>query len=114
MGCDPANLDPASFDANHYTNVGINECDPDDEGKWYVCEQTSPPFMGCCNDNPCNLNGCPQIALVAAKLSINETESSAFSSILIKEPSKNKTEVGLISGSTVGAFALVAIVLFSI
>ncbi|KAI4213630.1 MAG: hypothetical protein LQ351_003854 [Letrouitia transgressa] len=78
-GCEGSKVKPASFKSQDYDKVTGNVC----PGKslWYTCAFTEPPFMGCCESNPCNQDGCPASDLRAASLSPDEEESAAYSPI---------------------------------
>lgn len=76
VGCPAAYLKPASFE--NYTGIPDQSCP--DGGLWYTCKDTTPTFMGCCEQNPCNNNGCAANYLVAAQL--NTTADAAFSPTL--------------------------------
>ena len=111
-GC--TDVRPATFDGNYYSSVTHNDCnDTGGQVLWYTCEGTSPPFMGCCSGNAC-VDGCRQEDLFAARLSIDQKEKAAFSSILLEEPSGSQHKSGRIAGGVVGGLAFVAITIFSL
>ncbi|KAI1116576.1 hypothetical protein F5Y14DRAFT_407244, partial [Nemania sp. NC0429] len=47
-------------------------------GLWYTCSKTRPPFLGCCSNDPCNLQGCLDGNLVPAVLSGDSRNASLF------------------------------------
>ena len=111
-GCD--NVRAATFDGNYYSSVTQNDCnDTGGHILWYTCEGTSPPFMGCCANNPC-ANGCRQEDLFAAQLSIDQKEKAAFSSILLEEPSGSQHQTGKIAGGVIGGLLFVGITISSL
>ncbi len=109
--CD--DLRAATFDANYYNYVPPNDCG-DFKSQWYTCASTIPPFMGCCRQNPCSGNGCPQDELTPAQLSTNETRKAAFSSVLIEKPSAAQEHIGAIAGGAAGGLAIIVTVTFII
>ena len=76
-GCPQEDLLPASFDKEYYNYITKTACT---RGDWWSCEDTSPPFLGCCLSNPC-LDGCPPGDLTAAIFSQNQTSNPLYSAI---------------------------------
>lgn len=73
-GCPSGNLKPASFDAAYYGDFHDQECSA---GLFYTCNNTKPPFLGCCKSNPCS-QGCPSDSLAAVFLSGNPVDAADF------------------------------------
>jgi len=111
-GCEPDNLQAANFNQQYYSNITRNDCNITIRaGEWYSCEQTSPPFLGCCASNACMYaGGCPYAQLVPAQLSENETEIAPFSPILIHQPTSAKPRTGAIVGGVVGSVVFTILV----
>lgn len=68
-GCPPRSLAPASLDPTQQSRLKDQSCPTG--SRWYTCAATDPPFVGCCELNPCALGSCPQAALAAGYLSPN-------------------------------------------
>ena len=68
-GCKAGNLQPASFDKSFFGKFPDMGCDA---GKFWTCNATTPPFLGCCKIDPCKANGCPSESLAGAHLLDNE------------------------------------------
>ncbi|ETS80583.1 hypothetical protein PFICI_08112 [Pestalotiopsis fici W106-1] len=67
--CPQLNLKPSSFSSDYYNEIKKQECvDANATTDWWTC-QASPPFLGCCKSNPCDLGECPTKDLEAARLS---------------------------------------------
>lgn len=101
----------------------------------YTCQNSSPPFMGCCKTNPCEKDGCPEGDVIAARLSDDPenaqvmigtakpiSSSSASTSSPTSAPtatgpgqtdsdSGNRLSTGAIAGISIGAAAAVMILL---
>ena len=77
-GCPQEDLLPASFEKEYYDYTTSAACT---QGSWWSCENTSPPFLGCCLSNPC-LSGCPATDLRAAIFSPNQTDNPLYSANL--------------------------------
>ena len=77
-GCPQEDLLPASFEKEYYAYTTNAACT---QGSWWSCEDTSPPFLGCCLSNPC-LSGCPATDLRAAIFSPNQTDNPLYSANL--------------------------------
>lgn len=120
-GCMPEDLESANFDQQYYSYMTPNECNSTlRAGEWYTCEQTSPPFLGCCATNACsNANGCPLTQLVPAQLSSNDTRAAPFSSIfsqqmvITNQTTSTKTRTSAIVGGAVGSAMFIAILVGS-
>jgi hypothetical protein len=76
LGCKQGNLKPASFDPARYGSFPDLRCD---SGQWFTCNKTKPPFMGCCESNPCKGGrGCPADDLAPGFLSDNRNTACQF------------------------------------
>lgn len=76
LDCPPGNLNPASFNPAFYGQFPDQQCT--EASRWYTCKDTNPPFMGCCNSNLCENNGCPQGDLTPGFLSGNPADACPF------------------------------------
>ena len=76
-GCPQQDLLAASFEKQYYDGITASACT---RGEWWTCENTLPPFLGCCLSNPC-LSGCPPSDLTAAIFSQNQTNNPLYSAI---------------------------------
>lgn len=78
-GCESTDLRPASFDLRKYGMFADQTCSGNNPGRWYVCTDTNPPFMGCCATNPCSGGaGCLSQNLIAGKLSSDSVSAADF------------------------------------
>lgn len=118
-GCPQADLRPASFDQQHYDSITKNITCPYGS-LCYTCRETQQPFMGCCKANACSVwSACPLDDLMPAFLPMDEAPTSAFSSILIDDPSlpphhpppSHLNLAGPIAGSVLGGLVVVIIIL---
>ncbi|KAI1260957.1 hypothetical protein F5Y18DRAFT_218391 [Xylariaceae sp. FL1019] len=76
--CPDNELYNATFSASTGVNFLEQSCgDSSGNALWYTCSDASPPFLGCCRNNPCN-NGCEDGNLVAAVLSDDPENASQF------------------------------------
>ncbi|KAL5611856.1 hypothetical protein BROUX41_000570 [Berkeleyomyces rouxiae] len=75
--CPTSNLRNSSFNADAYLRITPQSCGSDN-GDWYTCTGTSPPFLGCCSINPCQEDGCPVSNVIPAELSDNFDYRSTF------------------------------------
>ncbi|OTB06774.1 hypothetical protein M426DRAFT_318485 [Hypoxylon sp. CI-4A] len=117
--CPQSALAPSSFSSDHYDSISVQNCAaPHNASNWYTCK-SSQPFMGCCNSNPCQNDGCPTSDLLAATLSDDADAAQVFLSSS-STPSPTSTPdsssgyslpLGAILGIALGGAALVAIVL---
>lgn len=76
--CPQAHLRPASFNASNYEDISPQTC-ATGSSKWYVCAQSSVPFLGCCLSDACREGGCPAVDLKPATLSNNTHDAANFS-----------------------------------
>lgn len=113
-GCELDSLQAASFDQQYYSNITQNDCNTTIRaGEWYTCEDTAPPFLGCCASNACMYTGgCPDDQLVPAQLSGNETEIAPFLPILMRQNTATKSRTGAIIGGVVGGVVFAILIGF--
>lgn len=76
--CPSGDLRTTSFNPDKYNELKRQSCD-DSRGSsiWWTCTDTQPPFMGCCDINPCG-EGCSRKNLLPATLSKNKNNRQAF------------------------------------
>ncbi len=78
-GCPADLMQPATFDGDAYNKIPAQSCVGNDEDTlWYTCAGTTPPFMGCCAQNPCAKGSCPTDDLRPARLSDNKKNAAIF------------------------------------
>lgn len=94
--CPDNSLFNASFSKINYKYTLPEACVG--SGLWYTCSGTTPPFLGCCLENPCENNGCSPDKLTAAKLSSNQTEAAIF--LTSSEPSPTSSDISSSSASS--------------
>ncbi|KAL6812466.1 hypothetical protein J3E69DRAFT_371341 [Trichoderma sp. SZMC 28015] len=75
--CPDNNLEPLSFNPDAYDQIRGQNC-LDTGYQWYVCRDSSPPFLGCCSQDACMPTGCPSNKLGAASLSSNRAQAAPF------------------------------------
>lgn len=119
--CPKANLRLASFSADRYDQMPRQDCDDAQSIKiWYTCKFNKPPFMGCCNSNPCANGTCPQADLVPAKLSgdvdfrqpfLVPTATGTAAASATAAPPVAESGGGLSAGAVAGIVVSVSIVL---
>lgn len=95
--CPSDKLKPSSFDEDKYQEIPSQSCasndasgiasnsgdsrrssSDEDVALWYICAMNSPPFMGCCTQNPCAKGSCPQGSLREATLSEDGDAAAVF------------------------------------
>ncbi|KAF7548027.1 hypothetical protein G7046_g8814 [Stylonectria norvegica] len=77
--CPDEDLRTSSFNTDSYDDLAPQACDdPRGNDIWFTCKFNTPPFLGCCDSNPCANGSCPQTDLVPAKLSGDKTARMAF------------------------------------
>ncbi|KAK8022092.1 hypothetical protein PG993_012859 [Apiospora rasikravindrae] len=114
--CPAPSLHSSSFSKSKYSDTLPEACVGD--GLWYTCAYNSPPFIGCCLENPCASQQCSPGNVTAAKLSSNQTNAAPFlsgssSSSVSPAPSSSKSlPGGAIAGIVIGAVIAVAIIGF--
>ena len=74
VGCTAGTLEPASFGGKFHGLFPDQQCS---SGLWYTCNGTAPPFMGCCESNPC-AKGCPAADLAPGFLDSNPLVAAPF------------------------------------
>lgn len=119
LGCDADNLIPATFNTDFAGSVPPLECE-DAGAKFYSCDNTSPPFLGCCKSDACSQqSGCPSDQLSGAKLGSDDAAATAFYSptgvasataSATSSPKKSSSN-GAIIGGAVGGVVAVALVI---
>lgn len=97
-GCPQNGLQPASFEKQYSSDVRDAQCSSG--GEWYMCPDTTPPFLGCCQTNPCSQKGCPSGQLVGALLSENEADKDPYS------PMASPTSTTVIASSTMTSLSV--------
>ncbi|KAF3771374.1 hypothetical protein M406DRAFT_326759 [Cryphonectria parasitica EP155] len=95
--CPQAALRNASYSSADYDSIPEQACVA--SSLWYTCAATNPPFMGCCEANPCQDGGCFGANLTAARLSDNVTDASPF---MTSEASSGGSRSALSTGAIVG------------
>lgn len=96
--CPDSNLRNTSYSASLYDSIPTQACV--DEGDWYTCAYTSPPFMGCCVTNPCATGGCYGDNVTAARLSDNGNNAAAFETTQASTPTSTSTSSPSASSSS--------------
>ncbi|KAK4182213.1 hypothetical protein QBC35DRAFT_396411 [Podospora australis] len=77
-GCPIKNIRASSFSPDYFSTLPPQSCSHDSGSSlWYTCNFTTPPFLGCCRENPCN-TGCVQANLVQAVLATDPEARAAF------------------------------------
>jgi len=77
--CPKSNLRSASFSGDSYHEIPAQQCSGSSSSTlWYTCQKNVPPFLGCCNTNPCAQGSCPSSSLAPAVLSSNTTSRTTF------------------------------------
>ncbi|KAL8401132.1 hypothetical protein RB596_008061 [Gaeumannomyces avenae] len=125
--CPKGNLTTTTFSADLFEDIPPQDCIGAPGSKsWFTCKANSPPFMGCCSDNPCQSKppGCPASKLIPARLSDNKTNAAVFLSSS-SSPSGTPTPTpppptppqpaaglhpGAIAGIVVGALLVIGLV----
>lgn len=133
-GCNDGNLRPASFNVDASSELRDQQCSMG--SRWYTCEDTQPPFLGCCKSNPCQHNGCPVGDLTAGFLdsqpmiaapfvsavgssatktpSISEATSTPSNPALQVTASKSdKSSSGAIAAGVVGSIVVAALLIIA-
>ncbi|KAF2101712.1 hypothetical protein NA57DRAFT_73149 [Rhizodiscina lignyota] len=107
-GCPAGNLKPASFDAQYEGQFHDQQCSA---GRFWTCATTDPPFLGCCESNPCQPDNCPSGNLTAAFLS-NDPDAAADFLGSTAQSSRSGLSPGAIAGIAVGG--LVGLILIAV
>ncbi|KAI0841615.1 hypothetical protein F5Y06DRAFT_259903 [Hypoxylon sp. FL0890] len=116
--CPQNDLAAASFSSDHYDSIPKQNCAaPSNDTQWFTCK-SSQPFLGCCDINPCQNDGCPTSNLLAATLSDDAQDAQVFLTTSSATPSSTPSgtsgytlPLGAILGIALGCAALVAILL---
>ena len=114
-GCPDGNLEPATFNSSEFpTDESFNKLSDqscvDASTKWWKCNFTSPPFLGCCSIDPCNSTvSCPRKNLVQGELS----DVPALAAPYLTGISTSSVPVRPIVGGVIGGVALVIGVIVS-
>ncbi|KAI0146069.1 hypothetical protein F4776DRAFT_392182 [Hypoxylon sp. NC0597] len=122
--CPQNDLAAASFSSDHYDSIPKQNCAaPSNDTQWFTCK-SSQPFLGCCDINPCQNDGCPTDQLLPATLSDNAQDAQVFLTTSSATPSSTPSgsssssgssgytlPLGAILGIALGCAALVAILL---
>ena len=115
--CPDDALHPASFSASNYIDIPGQDCvEPYNTSTWWTCQGATPPFMGCCSENPCN-EGCRRADLLPARLSDNEENAAPFldsspppsstaSTLPDADTEDTGSQTGLIVGVTMGGIVV--------
>ena len=124
--CPTEDLRTSSFSADSYEDLPRQDCDDSRSFNiWYTCKFNQPPFVGCCNTNPCAEGSCPKEDLVPAKLSGDTglrqlflsptvTGSSASSTATAESQVQVTHNGGLSAGAIGGIVAGAAVVLIMV
>ncbi|KAL5341206.1 hypothetical protein BJX70DRAFT_359073 [Aspergillus crustosus] len=97
----------ASFDTSVFDLIRPNTCIDSDNSHWYTCNFTSPPFLGCCDSNPCDTtDGCPADDVLPAAWSSSRDDQFE---LFLDEPSGDDADDDDDSGLSGGAIAGIAI-----
>lgn len=107
-GCDSSDLRPASFDPKKYGMFADQTCSGNNPVRWYTCNGSNPPFMGCCATNPCSGgSGCPFQNLVAGTLSSDPVSAADFLGVtpsrLSSTATSGRSSASISSTTTVSA-----------
>lgn len=91
--CPDKDLGAMTFDTDAYNKIAAQDCTPQTSEKplWYVCTGSSPPFMGCCTENPCGGDGCPAKSLRGARLSDDGKKAASFTAKDEKDDKDDKS-----------------------
>ncbi|KAM5354284.1 hypothetical protein ACJ41O_000934 [Fusarium nematophilum] len=77
--CPDDDLRVASFSGDSYEDIPPQDCDdPRGSEIWFTCKFNSPPFMGCCDENPCAKGSCARSKVVPAMLSDDTANRERF------------------------------------
>ncbi|CAG9945876.1 unnamed protein product [Clonostachys rosea f. rosea IK726] len=107
--CPDKNLRNSTFDKYSYNSIAAQDCvSTDPSVQWWACAAIDVPFMGCCSDNPCKLNGCPADKLYAARLSDKRENQKNF--LPEGADAGNGLSTGAKVGIAIGVIAGVALI----
>lgn len=104
--CKGGALKPMSFNQDSFSSAFQDQqCST---GKWYTCQDTNPPFVGCCTSNPCGTeSGCSDEDLIGGSLSSNVSEAASWLSAAKSESLATTSSVAKASSSSTVATASV-------
>ncbi|KAI9374222.1 hypothetical protein BJX61DRAFT_540954 [Aspergillus egyptiacus] len=117
----PASFDSTAFDGTFYHQIRPNNCLEGGNDRWFTCNFTSPPFLGCCASNACG-EGCPKEDLLPAAWSSSRGDQyELFLDAATEDDNDNNNNNnsddssslsgGAIAGIVIGAVAAVLILL---
>jgi hypothetical protein len=107
--CPDDDLRVATFTKDRYEDLPREDCASGSEALWYTCAFNTPPFMGCCVDNPCATGeGCAAKDLRPAFLAPEGAKDENRRTPLLSPPkattaptTKNKTPATTTTDSSV-------------
>ncbi|KAH7171348.1 hypothetical protein EDB81DRAFT_877344 [Dactylonectria macrodidyma] len=77
--CPDGKLRASTFNKDSYEDLPTQECaEADVASLWYTCAFNTPPFLGCCAENPCATGSCSRSNVTSAVLSSNESNRLDF------------------------------------
>jgi hypothetical protein len=77
--CADEDLEPSAFDADAVGQIPDQACvSNSSQVKWYACNDTSPPFLGCCASDACSAGTCDRKSLRPARLSDDSDDIALF------------------------------------
>lgn len=77
--CPEDKLLSMSFNYSNYNDIPPQDCVAAANGaKWYVCADSQPTFLGCCDIDACGFRGCPSALVRSARLSQNPRFARQF------------------------------------
>ena len=109
--CPDDDLRVATFNKDRYEDLPREECAPGADHLWYTCAFNNPPFMGCCQENPCATGeGCATADLGPAFLAPEGAKDENRRTPLLSPPkattaptAKTKTPATTTESSATGA-----------
>lgn len=97
--CPEDKLLPMSFNYSNYNDIPPQDCVAAANGaKWYVCADSQPTFLGCCDIDACGFRGCPSTLVRSARLSVNSRFARQFMGVTNGVSSSSSS--GMSSSST--------------
>ncbi|KAH7163433.1 hypothetical protein B0J13DRAFT_37011 [Dactylonectria estremocensis] len=77
--CPDGKLRASTFNKDSYEDMPPQECaEADLPSLWYTCAFITPPFLGCCAENPCVTGSCSRSNVTTAVLSSDEGNRQDF------------------------------------
>ncbi|KAH6894556.1 hypothetical protein B0T10DRAFT_546050 [Thelonectria olida] len=99
--CLTGDLKPAAFDAGAVGQIPDQACVSDSfQVKWYACNDTSPPFLGCCAKDACSAGTCDGQSLRAARLSGDAELFLSHGNVSVVLPSASELSTKTITASS--------------